>query len=226
MCDIPRIQVSGSEGAMQHYCQALREAGGLPLPAYAPAPDLSCAGLVLCGGGDIDPARFGQENRGSDPPDPVRDEAELALFRAFFQAGRPIFGICRGMQLINVALGGSLIQDLPTEQKPFHGQGRYVSHSIRAAEDSLLGTLYGPLFLVNSYHHQAVDRLGAGLRPTAWAESGFVEAFEHESLPIRGVQFHPERMAYANRRPDTVDGAPLFLRFVEQCRQFIPDTDK
>lgn len=215
----PRIQISGAAGTMSRYLAAVRSAGGLPFEGYAPAPDLSCHGLLLCGGGDIAPHYFGQEDRGSGPADLVRDEAELALFHAFYQAGKPIFGICRGMQLINVALGGDLIQDLPPDRKPFHGGGeRSRIHPIRAGEGSLLHRLYGPVFPVNSIHHQAVDRLGDGLHPTAWAESGFVEAFAHETLPILGVQFHPERMAFDLRRPDTVDGGPLFTHFIQLCR--------
>ena len=118
----------------------------------------------------------------SNPPDKARDRAELALFQAFFQAGRPILGVCRGMQVINIALGGDLIQDLPPEQKIFHTscQGDLV-HPIFAPEGSVLHQLYGHIFSVNSAHHQAVDRLGEGLRATAWSESGFPEAVE---LPI------------------------------------------
>lgn len=216
---LPRIQVSGEAGHMDNYEAAVRCAGGLPVSAYAPAPDLSCDGLLLCGGGDIDPARFGQEDRGSQPPDPVRDGAELALFDAFLRAGKPILGICRGMQVINVALGGSLIQDLPPESRPFHGgAGHDLVHPIRSAEGSLLSRLYGPVFPVNSTHHQAVDRLGEGLEAIAWAESGFPEAIVHRSLPIWGVQFHPERMSFRRRREDTVDGAPLLCRFLALCR--------
>lgn len=215
----PYIQISGTAGQMNHYCQAVEAVGGRCVPGCSPAPDLSCDGLLLCGGGDIDPARFGQDDRGSQPPDLVRDQAELTLFHAFFQVQKPILGICRGMQLINVALGGDLIQDLPQDQAVFHGgAGRDLVHPIRAAEGSLLRGLYGPLFPVNSYHHQAVDRLGRGLRPTAWAESGFVEAFAHTALPIVGVQFHPERMACANRRADTIDGGALFHYFLSLCR--------
>ena len=97
---------------------------------------------------------FGQEDRGSNPPDRVRDRAELRLFDAFFRAGKPILGICRGMQVINVALGGDIIQDLPPEVRPFHvprGKEDQV-HPIRAAEDSVLASLYGPVFPVNSCH--------------------------------------------------------------------------
>lgn len=215
----PRIQISGKAGALDNYCQAVRCAGGLPLAEYAPTPDLSCHGLLLCGGGDIDPVLFGQENRGSEPPDPTRDQAELELFCAFARAGKPILGICRGMQLINVALGGTLIQDLSPDSRPFHGgAGHDLVHPIRSMAGSLLDQLYGPVFLVNSTHHQAVDCLGEGLCATAWAESGFVEALAHRTLPILGFQFHPERMAFGHRREATVDGGALLLHFLELCR--------
>ncbi len=215
----PRIQLSGSAGPLSNYCQAVRGAGGVPVAGYAPAPDLSCQGLILCGGGDVDPARFGQENLGSQPPDPVRDQAELELFQAFAEAGKPILGICRGMQLINVALGGTLLQDLPPEVRPFHsGPDSDLVHPIRAMETSLLHSLYGGVFPVNSAHHQAVDRLGTGLCATAWTESGVAEAMEHDRLPILAVQFHPERMSFDHRRSDTVDGAPLLCYFLDLCR--------
>lgn len=211
----PHLQLSGQAGSMERYCQALSQLGACSFAAYAPEPDLSCDGLVLCGGGDLESALFGQENHGSNPPDRVRDRAELALFDAFFQAGKPILGICRGMQVINVALGGDIIQDLPPQVRPFHipDGGKDRVHPIRAAEDSVLFSLYGPVFPVNSWHHQAVGRLGAGLRAVAWAEGGFAEALEHTRRPVWGVQFHPERLALC-RRPDRVDGAPLLSRFL------------
>lgn len=213
------IQLSGSAGKLANYSRALEALGACPRGDYAPAPDLSCHGLVLCGGGDLDSRLFGQADQGSQPPDPVRDKAELALFDAFFRAGKPILGICRGMQVINVALGGTLIQDLPPVSRPFHaGTDADLIHPIRAAEGSLLHALYGHIFPVNSWHHQAVDALGEDLRAAAWAESGFPEALEHERLPILGVQFHPERLAFDHRRPDGVDGAPLLAAFLDLCR--------
>ena len=211
------IQLSGQSGRMDHYCRALRDAGGLPVPGYAPTPDLTCAGLVLCGGGDLDPGLFGQENQGSSPPDSARDQAELALFHAFFQAGRPILGICRGMQVINVALGGTLIQDLSPEIRLFHaGDAADRIHPIRAAGGSLLGRLYGAVFSVNSWHHQAVGQLGEGLRAIAWAEGGFPEALEHTSCPVLGLQFHPERLAI-RAYSDRVDGTPILSYFLSLC---------
>lgn len=93
--------------------------------------------------------------------------------------------------------------------------------SIRCAvwRGPLLHQLYGPLFSVNSFHHQAVDRLGEGLRPVAWSEGGVVEALDCPGRPILGVQFHPERMSFAHRRPDTADGAPFLSHFIDLCRQ-------
>lgn len=214
-----RLQISGEAERMVNYCAAIRAVGGEPLPGYCPPPDLTCAGLVLCGGGDLDYTLYDREDRGSQPPDRDRDRAELALFHAFYQAGKPILGICRGMQLINAALGGTLIQDLSAEQRLFHGGGKADRvHPVRAEENSVLGRLYGPLFLVNSSHHQAVDRLGRGLRATAWTESGFAEAIELPGYPLLGVQFHPERMAFAHHRLDTVDGALLFHWFWNICQ--------
>jgi len=204
---------------MDRYCTAVRALGGDPLAGYCPAPDPSCDGLILCGGGDVESVRFGQEPQGSGPPDRARDEAELELVRAYMGAGKPILGICRGMQLLNVALGGSLIQDLPQAVKPFHGGGeRDLVHPVRSLEGSLLHRLYGPNFLVNSIHHQAVDRLGPGLRAIAWSESGFPEAMDLPGKPVLGVQFHPERMAFQQRRMDTVDGAPVIAWFLSACR--------
>lgn len=204
---------------MDHYRAAVREAGGEPKADYCPRPDLTCAGLLLCGGGDIESSLYGRENQGSEAPDRERDRAELELFRAFFEAGRPIFGICRGMQLINVALGGTLIQDLPPEQKIFHTSalGDLV-HPVFSPEGSALNKLYGPVFSVNSAHHQALDQLADGLKATAWSESGVVEAVELPGYPMLGVQFHPERMAFGKRRLDTVDGAAVFAWFLGLCR--------
>jgi putative glutamine amidotransferase len=116
----PRIQISGIAGKTHNYEEAVRNAGGLPFSGYAPEPDLSCHGLVLCGGGDVLPSLYGQENTASSLLDLRRDEAEQNLIHAYAQAGKPILGICRGMQILNVAFGGTLIQDLPQEQRPFH----------------------------------------------------------------------------------------------------------
>ena len=217
MAHRPRLLLSADADYMKNYVAALEQAGACPEGGYCPAPNLSYDGLVLCGGGDLDCALFGQENKGSDPPDLARDAAELALFRAFYEAGKPILGICRGMQLINVALGGDLIQDLPPLMGRFHGGGEGCVHPIRTRPGSWLERLYGPEMTVNSFHHQAVDRLGAGLVATAWSEGGIVEAIEHQTAPVWAFQFHPERMSYGRHRDDADDAAAILSHFVAQC---------
>ena len=214
MTAAPLIQISGVAGRMDRYAQAVLRAGGNPLPAYAPAVDSRCAGLVLCGGGDLDPALFGQEDRGSLPPDPLRDRAELVLVHSYLERGLPILAICRGMQVLNVALGGDLLQDLGEARRPLHRGERDVTHPIRTAPGSLLERLLGPASVVNSAHHQAVDRLGRELRPTAWAPDGTTEGLEHLRLPAVGVQFHPERLRGEGGEPL---GDCLFRWLTIQC---------
>lgn len=214
----PKILLSTGGGNAANYLAAVEAAGGAGEARYLPAPDLSYDGLILVGGDDMDPALFGQGNTASRGIDRVRDEAELALLNVFCAAGRPVLAICRGHQVVNVWLGGDLIQNLSPELVPFHQreEGDQV-HPVRAAEGSLLRRLYGPVFPVNSSHHQGLGRLGRGLRVTAWSEGGVMEAVEHESLPLISVQFHPERMTGALARPDTVDGGKIFRSFLGLC---------
>ncbi len=212
----PSILISAGRGNPVNYLRALEAAGAAARAQYLPAPDLSWDGLLLAGGGDIAPALFGQENCGSRDMDPARDRAELALLDAFCAAKKPVLAICRGHQVVNVWLGGGLIQDLPPAPAPFHGGGEGDRvHPIAAAEGSLLHRLYGPVFPVNSAHHQALGELGRGLRVTARSEGGIAEAAEHEALPLIAVQFHPERMTGALARPDTVDGGAIFRAFLD-----------
>ena len=211
-----KLQISGVQ--TENYAAAFGALGAQCLEGCCMPPDLSCDALVLCGGGDVAPERYGQANRGSQPPNLELDEAELQLFAAFYTAGKPILGICRGMQLMNVALGGDLIQDLLPYAAPFHGNGEEdLVHPVRAGEGTLLYELYGATFAVNSSHHQAVGRLGRGLRAIAWAESGFPEAVDLPGRPLLGVQFHPERMTGKFLRPDTVDGAKVLQSFLALC---------
>ena len=131
-----------------------------------------------------------------------------------------MLAICRGHQVVNVWLGGDLIQDLDPALAPFHGGGEEDRvHPILAEPGSLLHRLYGPVFPVNSTHHQALGRLGKGLSATARSEGGVVEAVEHDSLPLISVQFHPERMTGEKARPDTVDGGAVFQVFLNMIRK-------
>ena len=168
-------------------------------------------GLCLAGGPDVDPSRYGQELTGSRSPDLVRDALELdvALPRS---TGKPILAICRGMQVLNVYRGGTLLQDI--------GEGHQATGDhviLRPAEvdpSSRLVTITGIAPVVNHRHHQVVDRLGEGLRPTAWSD-GYVEAMEATDEPwVVAVQWHPER------RPDGLSDrvVAVFDAFVEAAR--------
>ncbi|MDR1692871.1 MAG: gamma-glutamyl-gamma-aminobutyrate hydrolase family protein [Oscillospiraceae bacterium] len=146
--------------------------------------------LLLPGGGDIAPERFGCAplTNGSEKLDVPRDELEFSLLRRFLQSqGKPIFGICRGMQVINVALGGTLWQDLPSQCGLIHSSeaGEPLRHPVT--------TETGDTLLVNSYHHQAVREAGRGLRVTARSGDGIAEALGDGTGRIRAVQWHPEK---------------------------------
>jgi len=217
----PRILLSCSPHGAINYENAIRCAGGTPVSIYSPSVTTEYDGLLLCGGGDIAPGLFYQNNQGSKEIDTVRDESELALVSVFLSQKKPIMGICRGHQVLNVALGGSLIQDISSELHVFHTVEEWENgdkvHPIRVLPGSLTARLLGPACVVNSSHHQAVDILGQGFRATAWSESGLVEALEHESLPVFSFQFHPERISYFRRRPDTCDCSSTFEYFIALC---------
>ena len=204
-----------------NYKEALRLSGAEAVCGSGPAlsPE-NCSGLLLPGGIDIDPAYYGQQAEPATVSDPRLDALQLEVLQRFLKAGRPVFGICRGHQLINVALGGTLIQDLPSAErhKRLPSDEDQV-HLCCADPDSWIARIYGSRFSVNSSHHQGVDRPGDGLRVVLRAQDGVAEAMAHETLPVWSVQFHPERMGFAHRRNDTVDGSLLFRFFLEQCRR-------
>jgi len=193
------------------YADCVAAAGARPLllpPCDGPgaaadtAADAVAAldGLVLVGGGDIDPARYGQaphpETSGVNAP---RDESELALLEAALGAGLPVLAICRGMQLLDVHLGGTLVQHVPDVvghdgHRP--AQGCFADVEVTVEPASLLGKILGSSASVRCSHHQAVDRLGEGLVVTARAPDGLAEAVELPDGPfVVGVQWHPEESA-------------------------------
>lgn len=200
------------------YEAALKAYGAEPVCCMYPEISTDYDGLLLCGGVDMHPSHYGQENTGCDKIDTVRDENDLALAKAFIAAGKPILGICRGHQILNVIFGGTLIQHLSTTED--HKAPGDQIHNVTAVGETYLSRAYGEHFAVNSFHHQAVDKLGEGLRATLTCDSdGIVEAFEHETLPIIGVQWHPERMTLDFAREDTVDGKVVFEYFIDLCRK-------
>jgi putative glutamine amidotransferase len=200
------------------YADAVAAAGGLPLLLPPVDPDLAASavaatdGVIIAGGADVDPARYGaQRSPHTGPPQEHRDAWELALVAAALRSSVPLLGICRGMQVLAVALGGTLEQHLPdvvgsADHAP--EPGRFASHDVRLAADSHLGRLLGQRLTVATHHHQAVAEVPAELGPTGWADDGTVEAVEHrDGRWVVGVQWHPE--AY--------EGAALFAGFVRAC---------
>jgi putative glutamine amidotransferase len=193
----------------RRYTDMVAAAGGLPV-LLPPLPGVTevlsrLDGLVLSGGGDIDPARYGAARRpASGPANADRDDAEIALGRHALESGVPVLGICRGLQAINVALGGTLIQHLPdvvghVGHSP--DEAGYGSHKVSVAPGSQLHAALGRTeAAVPTHHHQAIDRLAAGLVATAWTDDGVIEAAELDRASARGpdaafmiaVQWHPE----------------------------------
>ena len=204
------------------YAAAVSNAGGIVvIPGERNAEDYAdfCDGLLLTGGPDIEPEVYG-ETKFNDTVkcDPIRTAFEIPLAKAFIARSKPIFTICRGFQLINCVLGGTLYQDIVEQLGYVHYHANILRHNITAEEGSIMHGLFGREFKVNSYHHQAIKDLGAGLRVTARSIEGIIEAYEHENLPIFGVQFHPERLTGTWYDGKTQDFAPLFDHFINMAK--------
>ena len=191
-----------------NYRRAIEAAGGHVHFGDTPDFELRCDGLLLPGGGDLEPWRYGQPNIASRGLEPQRDAAEFALLDRFVAEKKPILGICRGLQSINVYFGGTLAQDISGHSALDTGD-RF--HPVRTAP-SFLSELCGDCAFVNSAHHQAVERLGQELCAVQWAPDGVVEALFHQILPIWGVQWHPERLTGSG------SGGALFKAFLNRCR--------
>jgi putative glutamine amidotransferase len=180
------------------YPRLVQRAGGLAFLLPPDAPERAAAaverldGLVIAGGPDVEPSRYGaQRSPRTGPPARERDAWELALIEAALAARVPLLGVCRGMQLLNVALGGTLVQHLDGHAKVVGVFGR---HAVKPVPGTLYGGIVPEETSVPTYHHQAVERLGEGLVPSAHAEDGTVEAIELPSAEawVLGVQWHPE----------------------------------
>lgn len=180
--------------AADRIVEAIFRAGGEPY-LLPPGGDVRerlryAAGAVLPGGADLDPATYGQiRHEHTTGCDPVQDAYDIAFARALLDLNLPFLAICRGMQVVNVALGGSLTQHL-TDGPVAHRQSVHrVNLDPGCAAATAMG---GTTFDVSSYHHQAVDRLGAGLRVVGRADDGCVEVVQHRRAPVLAVQWHPE----------------------------------
>jgi putative glutamine amidotransferase len=217
--------------SLPDYVESVRRAGGEPR-VFDPLKDQpghvvgEVDGVMMTGGVDIDPARYGEDRHELVTAiEPERDEFEFALLLAARGAKLPVFGICRGLQVMNVALGGSLIQDIAAEMAgilphtvpspPFH-----IAHEVWISKGTRLWTLMqekmvdGETCSVNSRHHQAIKRLAPGFEVTATAPDGVIEAIECSSSTFcLGVQWHPENFWR------TGEFRPLFEGFIEACRK-------
>jgi putative glutamine amidotransferase len=202
------------------YVRAIDHVGGRPvvLPPSSDGLDETLEavdGLVLSGGADVDPAAYGAApHPATNGVQPERDRFELALLRAALERDLPVLAVCRGSQVLNVALGGDLVQHLPEvlgHERHKHTPGVFADHDVSLDPESAVGRMLGHRARVKSHHHQGYGGLGEGLREVGWAEDGTVEALED---PLRrfavGVLWHPE---------ESEDWA-LFAGLVEQARRY------
>jgi putative glutamine amidotransferase len=218
---------------------AIFRAGAVPvmLPDLKAAPSRAAVmdlvdGLVLAGGADVSPEAYGETPLNEKwKGDPVRDAYECELVQLANDRDLPVLGICRGIQILNVALGGTLWQDINTQVEGtlVHRDWHHYDdngHDIRLDPDSWASRIYGGAtsLAVNSVHHQAIAKLAPGLRATAWAPDGIIEAAEwkDDSRWIRAVQWHPEwleaeRVALGGPDAGRADGAAIFAAFVAEC---------
>jgi putative glutamine amidotransferase len=202
------------------YVRAVEHAGGRAL-IVPPSNDSFeetlgvLDGLILSGGGDLDPGLYGADaHPETDMPRPERDQAELRLLEGALERDMPVLAVCRGSQLLNVARGGDLVQHLPDDlghERHKHVPGQFSDHGVRLDPESRVGTLLGEHAPVKSHHHQGYGRIGDGLRETGWADDGTVEALEDPGKRFAvGVLWHPEEG----------EDFALFRALVDEAREF------
>lgn len=196
------------------YVTGVVAAGGTPVLLPPVGTDESVLnlldGLIVIGGVDVDPSHYGADPHPRTAAQPERDDHDIRLTRAALASGLPLFAICRGAQVLNVVLGGTLYQHVPDllpESTYQPSPGVFGTVEFTTAPGTITADLLGEAATASCYHHQSVDRLGAGLRATAWAPDGTIEAVECVQAPgwVLGVQFHPE---------ENPDDSRLFVGFV------------
>lgn len=227
-----REEISGTparDWVRRTYIVAIQDAGGIPvlLPNESSSWDLLkiCHGLLLTGGGDFDPASFGANDQGTEMSgvSPARDTTELGLIRVAEALDLPTFGVCRGLQALTVAGGGSLIQDIPRarpDSRLHHSQQEprtTVTHTVTIGPETRIRKILGNTTVaVNSFHHQAIERMPQGYVATAHADDGIIEAIEDPKATFRlGVQWHPEDL-----QAEQAEAKSLFVHFVAAARRY------
>lgn len=236
--DLAGNYISALQQAAGACCETMPDAAGKKTASSGAAPleiEVSTSliravgwdALVLPGGGDIDPALL----PGHPAPDahcsaidPVLDREQLALLELFLLSRKPVLGICKGMQLIQLCFGAAFCQHLPTAEKHCYQQYDQL-HPTHTLPGSFLHQLYGPSFVVNSAHHQGTlcspalssfsqDSRDSTITVIQWTDDGVVEGIAHRSLPVIGLQWHPERLCLRHARPDAADGSRIFRYFL------------
>ena len=217
--ETPRIGITSSPRRPAEYydayARALSEAGAEPVLLTPQTGSLDgLDGLLLPGGWDVDPGLYGADREAEvGPIDPELDRAEIDLVREACEAGVPVLGICRGQQVINVALGGTLLQHLPEHDVREHGR-QHLAHSIEVRPGTELAQVAGGVKVeVNSLHHQAVGEIAPGLVATATGPDGVIEGLQSQDGGIVAVQCHPEELTGALGWARV-----LFERFVARAR--------
>lgn len=175
-------------------------------------------GLLLPGGGDIHPAFWGEKLEGSREIDVYMDNLQFRLLSLFCKKKMPVLGICKGMQIINVFFGGSIYQHLSNASSHEY-IGHDQNHPTHTTVPSLLSRLYGGHPVTNSAHHQGIHTAGRSLEILQYSDDGVIEGIAHTSLPVIGVQWHPERMCFRHADPGLADGALLLSAFLKLCSQ-------
>jgi putative glutamine amidotransferase len=209
------------------YLRGIEQAGGIAVLVHPQPLDSEGAsrivagldGLMLCGGRDIDPERYGAQPKDTtETPDRLRDETEHLLLGAAIEANLPIFGICRGAQMLNVHRGGTLHQHVPDvvgDNRYQRGNAEFTMMPVTIHSDTVLAAVYGGELAVENaamYHHQAIDQVGAGIVVSASSPDGLIEAIELVDYPFGiAVQWHPER---------TLDDLRLFEAFVHAAKTY------
>lgn len=206
-----KILIAGKPDQIQNYRQAFQQLGveGISIFECTWKEAVDFLGLVLPGGGDISPVLLGQDNQGSVQIDETLDCVQFKILEEFCKAKKPILGICKGLQVINVYFGGTIQQHLPTAHMHKYRNGDQY-HMTIAVQDSVLEQIYGLRFPVNSAHHQGIGKLGKDLEAIQFAEDQVIEGIIHKKLPIIAVQWHPERM---QEKKDEYLGGERLLEF-------------
>lgn len=175
-------------------------------------------GIIITGGVDLNPRLYGEENTDSVGINDLLDNFEMRVIEAAIKNNKPIFGVCRGIQMLNVYFGGTLVQNVQNCDIHKREADKDKIHTSRVDKNSFLYEIYGLENLnINSAHHQAIKKIAKEFRAIQYSPDNLIEAFQHESLPIYGVQWHPERTCLSYAQQNVVDGLKLFKWFINIC---------